>query len=158
MRSALDGFLTIDGIFVSLNMTHINTVINDPEFFNLTGDYVKSIYGKYNEQMPVEGKARAEILIGLIKDGWMRVNYNVGRDRFTINVWDCGVGTLKALNRFSGTLVNDEYLRNNYSYSDFCLYCLSNGSLQMTDVQKLINNDFVLREIGVRKTDTEELF
>lgn len=158
MRGVLDGFLTVDGVFVPLNITHINTVINDPEFFGLTGDYIVSVYDKYNENMPLEGEARREILVGLIEKGWMRVNYDVHFDRFRINAWEYdNINAFKALHVFAVNL-HSGCFQLRLQYSDVFIHYLSDGSLRSTSIEKLIKQDYCFEEIGVRRTDKVDLF
>ena len=58
-------------IYVPLN--HISLVICHPEKFNLNFDYIKTVYEKYGEKIGLEGKARREILSGLIDHGFIRI-------------------------------------------------------------------------------------
>jgi hypothetical protein len=53
--------------------SHISLVISNPEKFHLNFDYIKAIYEKYDERIGLEGKARREILIHLINQGFIRI-------------------------------------------------------------------------------------
>ena len=53
--------------------SHISLVISNPEKFNLNFDYIKTIYEKYGERIGLEGRARREILLHLIDQGFIRI-------------------------------------------------------------------------------------
>ena len=77
---------------------HINYVWSNPEQFKLTQKDIAAVYKKYKERIGQEGKAREEIMIDLMKQGWLRARFtnNNGwiiqsyllnkRDRD--NIWD----------------------------------------------------------------------
>ena len=53
--------------------SHISLVISNPEKFHLNFDYIKAIYEKYDEKIGLEGRARREILMHLIDQGFIRI-------------------------------------------------------------------------------------
>jgi len=53
--------------------THIDQVILSPKSFGLTDRYIRNIYDKFNEPMNLEGKAREQIMLELINDGYVRI-------------------------------------------------------------------------------------
>jgi hypothetical protein len=55
--------------------THIGYIIDNPEYFNITLDFINLIYHRYNEKLGVEGKAREEIIKKVSSDGWIRVRH-----------------------------------------------------------------------------------
>ena len=86
MRNQADCFVSPSGRVVKLvNGTHISTVIANPEGFGFTREEIIDIHKKHNEQLGSEGNARDEIIVALIKDGWLRVNYEVRMDAFLID-------------------------------------------------------------------------
>lgn len=60
---------------------HISAVIDNPEYFGLTKKEIKDIFAKYNEPISksVEGKAREDILLKVISNGFSRVRLNTQR-------------------------------------------------------------------------------
>jgi hypothetical protein len=52
---------------------HINMILKNPKKFGLTKEFIEDTYEKYDEPFGLEGKARNEILILLIKQGWIRI-------------------------------------------------------------------------------------
>lgn len=64
---------------------HITYVINNPERFEITKEYINDIYNKYNENVGREGKAREEIIKKVSQNGWIRVrHYTRPRDYWSI--------------------------------------------------------------------------
>jgi hypothetical protein len=61
------------------NSLHIKDVIDHPEEFNLTKKYIEDTYKKYNEKIYTEGKAREEIMVEVMKKGWVRVRQSTSR-------------------------------------------------------------------------------
>ncbi|HCE46844.1 MAG TPA: hypothetical protein DET40_25130 [Lentisphaeria bacterium] len=53
--------------------THIEQVAFEPRTFGLTKQEVDRIYRKHHEECYVERWARQEIMLGLMKKGWIRV-------------------------------------------------------------------------------------
>jgi len=61
---------------ISNGYRHIEHVISNPSYFNLKPEYLEEVYKKYDEKIPSEGKAREEIMIELMKKGWIRIRLN----------------------------------------------------------------------------------
>lgn len=61
------------GKIIKVDHLHITDVVDNPEKFDLTKDYIKETYKKYNENIGTEGKAREEIMIEAMKKGWIRI-------------------------------------------------------------------------------------
>jgi len=74
------------GKAIPVDERHITLVITDPEKFGLDADYIKSTYKKYKEKMNTEGKAREEIIVELMKKGWIRIRYVPNFDAYTIQM------------------------------------------------------------------------
>ena len=53
--------------------THIDQVVKSPKSFGLTDQYVRKTYEKFGEPVGQEGKAREQIMLELIKDGFIRI-------------------------------------------------------------------------------------
>lgn len=58
---------------ISVNTTHIDLVIKNPELFGLTSEYIRQKYAEFDEPVGQEGKAREAIMVDLIKRGWVRI-------------------------------------------------------------------------------------
>jgi len=66
--------------------SHISLVISNPEKFHLNFDYIKTIYKKYGEKIGLEGRARREILLDLIDQGFIRIRKY--KNHWKVNVKD----------------------------------------------------------------------
>jgi hypothetical protein len=82
-------FISPKGQVIDTEINHIATIVANPKKFGLTKDYIQAVYDKHGEKMNTEGKAREEIILRLIKQGWMRI-------RRYKNFWSINV------NRFNG--------------------------------------------------------
>jgi len=77
---ATDAFWVKDNKIVDVGgRTHIQHIIQEPEFFGLAKTQVTAMYKKYREQMYTEGKAREELIKLACKDGWIRVRQYTSR-------------------------------------------------------------------------------
>lgn len=85
------------GEILGTDTRHINDVLSNPSQFGLTLNYVYSVYKKHKEKIGQEGNAREELMIDLMKKGWVRVRknkngwiiqtYNLAK-KIKDNIWD----------------------------------------------------------------------
>jgi len=73
-----------NGQIHGVDITHIQSIIKNPEYFGLKLDYIKKEYYKYNERLGLEGKARENIMKSLIFKGWIRIRNN--RNFYTVQL------------------------------------------------------------------------
>lgn len=129
-------FISPYGEIIESGLKHINIIFNNPEKFDLTLDEIKEVYIKYNERIGTEGKAREEIIIGLINKGWIRARY-YQKDDWTINISHITDNVKNNLADFAQYVIKHD---NNYMK----LYCdvkiFSNIEFIKTDINKLANN------------------
>ncbi len=71
--------------------THIRAVIKNPAQFGLSRETVQKAYRRHQEPLGLEGKARQEIMAGLLRKGWVRLRFVPKAHGFTIQT-----GSLKA--------------------------------------------------------------
>jgi len=103
-------------IMVFDNDTHIGAIIKDPVMFGYTKDKIEQIYKKYNEPVNLEGKAREEIILDVLKKGFIRVRRY--RDYWSVNTNNITKKTKdflydwanKLLNGISGQVEKDRYM------------------------------------------------
>ena len=55
------------------NGNHIATVLKYPEKYGYTKQQLKDVYDRYHETVGTEGKAREEIILSLVRKGWIRI-------------------------------------------------------------------------------------
>jgi hypothetical protein len=96
-------FISPDGVLMPVDSRHINTVMEYPEKFGLTKEYIDDIYKKYDEKFGLEGKAREEILVDLVHKNWIRIRLynNKSRVFWSINILDFTPQVMKYLHEFA---------------------------------------------------------
>ena len=78
-------------------VTHIRAVIKTPSQFGLSREAILKAYRNHQEPLGLEGKARQEIMAGLLKKGWIRIRYVPRGQYFTIQAWTIEKPRLKHL-------------------------------------------------------------
>ena len=99
------------GEMLPVKFTHIEVVIKNPEVFGITHSYIKKVYKKYRETAGLEGKARDEIVEGLINKKWMRIRYDKSQDYYIVGFKYFDKNQIDYLRKWSmGILALDEKL------------------------------------------------
>jgi len=105
------------GEMLSVKFTHIEAVIKNPEVFEITHSYIKKLYKKYRETVGLEGKARDEIVEGLINKKWMRIRYDKSQDYYIVGFKFFDKNQIDYLKKWSmGILALDEKLASKIVY------------------------------------------
>jgi len=109
------------GTIIPVPMKHINLISSNPKKFGLTKEYITQIYAKHKERLGLEGKAREEIMVNLMSNGWIRLRHhpktewiaqlkNLGRREkdylfdFAVQTTD---GTLDKMSPYTGMKIMD---------------------------------------------------
>ena len=79
-------WISPEGKIKKVKTTHVKEIVNNPEEFGLTVDYIKEVYKRHNEGIGSEGVSRDEIVKVLVLNGWTRIRYNYSGDYFSIDV------------------------------------------------------------------------
>jgi hypothetical protein len=136
--------------------THINFIINHPDDFFLTKDYIKKLYNKYKEKLGVEGKAREEIIRKVSELGWVRVRhykvkqeeywsiqydvYNERNKRTIKNFVEWALYESKIMNKNDTLLLLGYKDNSSYSYN-----FISGGVLNFLSEHKEIETDSIIK-------------
>ena len=80
-------WVTPDSKLIAVSRKHINQIIDRPEKFGLTRNTVEQEYAKASERLGIEGQARANILLALLKRGWIRLRFDPRSYIWTIQLW-----------------------------------------------------------------------
>ncbi len=81
--------------------THISWVIKQPEYFGLTTAAIEECYHRHDERMWTEGKAREEIILNLLDQGFIRVRLYPNRHwSVSANKWEAQ--TMQLLAKWAG--------------------------------------------------------
>lgn len=61
-----------------IDTSHIDTIVADPERFNLTQEYLNDVAEKHGGRHELRdgGKGREEVMVDLMKKGWVRIRKN----------------------------------------------------------------------------------
>jgi len=102
-------WISPEGEIYNVEKTHIETVFDNPERFGLTLKLIESVYDLFNESYRTEGKAREEIIIMLVQNGWTRVRRYHRPCRWTVNIAaDDGRGW-ESLKVFADFIISEGY-------------------------------------------------
>lgn len=66
-------FISPKGEVIYCGSNHISEIIKNPKAFGMTKEIIEYIHDMYNEKIGTEGKAREQILISLLNNGWIRI-------------------------------------------------------------------------------------
>ena len=69
-----------NGKMIEVKSLHITDVCENYNIFELSKEYIQSLYDLYGETWGAEGKARDEIMIESMKKGWIRIRQSIGRE------------------------------------------------------------------------------
>ena len=67
------------GKVIRVTTSHIAAVIAAPESFKMSTREIVAAYAKYQERIGVEGKAREEVLVDLLRRRWIRIREHPAR-------------------------------------------------------------------------------
>lgn len=111
--------------------THIDQVIQSPANFGLTIKYIRNVYEKFGEPVGIEGKAREQIMIELIKNGFIRIRlvknqfWIINSNRYdkrlkkALSVWAEIAKDVKGAGKFMPVkIVTDNEVVNKYDVND----------------------------------------
>jgi hypothetical protein len=77
-----------NGKILDVNSNHIAQVIKSPKTFGVTSDYITSTYDKHGEKLGQEGDAREEIILHILKAGFLRIRRYRSRWSITLHRMD----------------------------------------------------------------------
>jgi hypothetical protein len=98
-------WISPDGRILPVEGRHIGAVASEPERFGLTKRKIRAVYERHGEPVPFEGKARDEIMAGLLKKGWIRIRYRAREDSFTVQLFRLDAGARRRLKRWAAGII-----------------------------------------------------
>lgn len=140
-------------------MFHIGTVIDHPEKFGETDRSVESTYLKYDEPISptIEGKAREEILLRVVKRGYIRIRKGVSRrnQRWSIQVYKLNTKANDMIWEWANKVISDGIADD--PYADVIIHEISKGNKMIrTSLDKIAAGGDIKESIGgVRRRLTE---
>lgn len=110
IKGTLGLFVSPAGELFPVDQSHINTVILNPARFGITTQEIQAAYARHREPLGLEGKARAEILQGIVEKGWIRLRrYVKPREQWSVTVSELNDRTRSLLREWAGAMLTGEY-------------------------------------------------
>lgn len=104
-------WISPEGEVITVNITHVQTVIDDPGRFGWDMEGIRVCYTKHRERLGLEGKARAEILVENTRRGWVRVRHHSRCDVWDFQIWDpSDEGIRNRITRFIASAVAERVM------------------------------------------------
>ena len=115
MKQSEAYWISPENIIFEVNKKHIDLIINNPSDFGVTRNYIETKYKDYNEKLGFEGKARSDIMLELMKRGWIRVRYYGKNDIWKFQVYQFDLNEKKLITHFIIDGINCKIIKK---YSD----------------------------------------
>lgn len=97
------------------NDIHIKDICSNPEIFGFTKKQLEEIFNKYNEDWGYEGKAREEIMVIAMKNGWVRIRQRSSKIGYQWMLqYDNFSNRLKTLKEIVSKLLLDKKVMRKY--------------------------------------------
>lgn len=145
-------WISPSGEVIDCATTHISEVINKPEQFGLTRKGIEDLYKQYDEPLGHEGKAREEIMLGLIKKGWTRIRWVPSRYSWTVQIADLTKRIMDNLQNWAMSVItSDEGLKN----TDVTILPVNEGVPQSFHPLKDIAADVLYRTVEASEESTK---
>ena len=81
-------FISPDGEVIGVPNRHVLLICAEPETFGLTRESVEDAYARHKEKIGWEGHARNEIILGLLKRGWVRIRFELTSGSWGIQIFE----------------------------------------------------------------------
>ena len=128
--------------------SHIRTILDDPQKFDLKKDYILKIYKKYNEKIGIEGKARGEIMLALMKNGWIRIRYSPKQDSWTIQSYNF---LNREINNTWQWLIYADNNRITNKYADYKIMIIKDDKIISGSIFNAIKNSKEFENIIIKE-------
>jgi hypothetical protein len=128
-------WISPQGEALSVAQSHIRLILDNPARFNLKKERILQVYKKYHEKIGIEGKARAEIMMDLIKKGWIRVRYVPRSDSWTIQLYYWSETEKKQVKDWLETLFKADKINR---YSALRILILNSRSETIMEIDDII--------------------
>lgn len=102
---------------------HIEFVSSNLEKFGMTREQYELEFNKTDEKLGVEGRARQNIIWGLIEKGWIRARYNVNHG-WTIEPWELNPSTKENIKKWILHIIKLSEKNPKYPVKDLKIHLL----------------------------------
>jgi hypothetical protein len=140
-------WISPDGKILGFNTeNHIKIILEHPEVFGFTKEYLEKTYKKFKEPYGFEGMAREEIIKNSItKKGWIRIRHYGGKeDRYSIQIGNLDTTRKDYIWWWASAEIKDGYKPNDWP--DAVYIDILNEKKIITTSLKDIINDSLLEE------------
>ena len=124
----------ITGYFISpaakviiVESTHIEKLIQCPEYFGFHALDIENLYQAYNEPLQSEKLSHAIIISEMLKNGWIRTHLN--KSTWTIECWETNAKTQRNINKWIMGMLQHNLLSTK---TEFVIKTLNNLSSAST--------------------------
>lgn len=87
--------------------THISQIIKEPEKFGMTKEKINNIYKKHNEPIGLEGQAREELIMDVLKLGFIRIRLYINM-HWSITIYGQSEKTKKIISSWANFAKDDK--------------------------------------------------
>jgi len=95
------------GKMYDVGQKHITFILDHPDLFGTTAEDLRAVFKKFKEPIGWEGKARSEIMLSAMRDGWTRIRYYAtGNEGWTFEYFS-GVVTSRHIREAMDTLLTE---------------------------------------------------
>ena len=113
---------------------HIQYIIQNPEKFKTSKEELKKTYKKFKEPFGFEGKARGEIITNVMKDGWLRVRHNKGRN----DHWSIQCDSYKKRTSMIKSFIKKMFMDEIKQYDDLVITGIDDGYYEKISADKFL--------------------
>lgn len=145
-------FISPKGEIIYCGVKHITTIIQNPEKFGFDKFFIEYVYGFYNEKIGQEGKAREQLILGLIGEGWIRIR-KYGDNFWTVNVNKLTRVVKQYLQKWAKGVLKGKDGVKEYDKTIPVKFDIKNKKVVSADMISIANSDsFVVESRGTNVT------
>lgn len=141
-------WISPSGNIIPVLENHMKYVSSHPEKFNLTTLKIKSLYRKYKEPLGLEGKAREQILINILQQGWIRVRLVNRPEYWSIQTYTWNTKIKNNIWNWMIDAIDSDIISK---YTDLKIGILKSQQLISVSVDDFLNDKDVLVEVNNTK-------
>lgn len=143
---ALAHWISPRGKLLDVGTTHIDMIIKHPNKFGWTSDRIKKIYKKHKEKLGSENQAREEIIVDVIKQGWIRTRKYSRQGYWSVTINSLSSKTKEILWQWAKQILKKKIERDKYSTVQ--IVPVGKGSVITKYDLNDISKDILIKESG----------
>ena len=131
-------FISPTAELIETEGTHVRTVLDYPEKFGFSKQYLLDIYSKYKEKLGIEGKAREEILTELLDKGWIRVRFYPTKSFWSIQLKRIDKKIENILYKFANMIKDKKVSKQGSLYDILNIHSFKTNQVYSLTVQEIL--------------------